>query len=96
MRPTGKALTQLLKKYERGDATAEEKAFVEAFYAQFETRPSVTGSMSEEELDATRTRLLQKIDLQIADGELAPVIPMRIRIFPQGGLSYAPVGQGLL
>jgi transmembrane sensor len=82
-------LARLLQKYERGIATPEEIAFLQAYDEQFDTRPSVGETLSGPELEETRIRLLEKVDRRIAQGEAAPVIPMRTRLLRRVAVAAA-------
>jgi transmembrane sensor len=84
-----KKLARLLEKYERGAATPEEIAFLEAYDQQFDALPAVLETLSGEQIEAARVRLLEKVDRRIAQGEQAPVIPMRTRMLRRVAVAAA-------
>ena len=64
-----KDFQRLLEKYLNGGASPEEIDTIESYYAHFSNDPDVTASLNEDEINALRASLRQKIDDRINRGE---------------------------
>ena len=69
-----KDFLKLVKSYLDGSASPEEIEALENYYAQFSTDSDITDNLTENEIDALKTNLRQKIDHKISRAE-RQVIP---------------------
>ena len=62
-------LKELIRKYNRGEATPEEELFLKNYYDQFESEPDVFASMDEEKKAALKTDIYKVLSERISAGE---------------------------
>lgn len=65
----------MIERYLQGEATAEERTFVEQYYGHFERRAGMATHLTDEEKQAWKEQLMTKIKMGIAETGQAPVIP---------------------
>lgn len=68
-------LRLLVKKYQDGTATEQERSFVERYYQSFEQKRPVSETLSAAEKEEIETRILHKIQAGI-EREQVPVVPL--------------------
>ncbi|MBS1531923.1 MAG: FecR domain-containing protein [Bacteroidetes bacterium] len=76
-----KDFLKLVEKYLNGSASSEEIDAIENYYAHFSGDPDVTDSLNNEEVNALKTRLREKIDRKIDRAEKRVVPFYRKRSF---------------
>ncbi len=87
---------KLISKYLKGKATPEEATFMEKYYKYFEHNSDLTNSLSQNEIDEVKQRMLEKLKEEMSRLSDKPATPVRnkwiIRMMAAAAVSLLIIG----